>query len=141
MKQRPPATDLSGPKASAESLTPRRTNLAEDDAVDFQFGLRSSATELVPTFLSSVLDPLPSCSRPPPVEIRYSGCGNELDESTLSSRSPGPGSPAVRLLLPMRLIPFLILENESRRLFIVSVELVSMMVVIRDGWPRGFEFS
>jgi hypothetical protein len=36
IKQRPPATDLSGPKASAESLTPRRSNLAEADAVDFQ---------------------------------------------------------------------------------------------------------
>ena len=38
-KQRPPATDLSGPKASAESLTPRRSNLAVADAVDFQFDL------------------------------------------------------------------------------------------------------
>jgi len=36
MKQRPPATDLSGPKASAESLTPRRSNLAVAEAVDFQ---------------------------------------------------------------------------------------------------------
>jgi hypothetical protein len=37
IKQRPPAMDLSGPKASAESLTPRRSNLAVTDAVDFQF--------------------------------------------------------------------------------------------------------
>ena len=36
MKQRPPATDLSGPKASAESLTPRKNNPAAADAVDFQ---------------------------------------------------------------------------------------------------------
>ena len=36
MKQRPPATDLSGPKASADSLTPQRNNLAVADAVDFQ---------------------------------------------------------------------------------------------------------
>lgn len=36
-KQRPPATDLSGPKASAESLTPRRSNFAAADAVDLQF--------------------------------------------------------------------------------------------------------
>ena len=35
IKQRPPATDLSGPKASADSLTPRRSNLAVEDAVDF----------------------------------------------------------------------------------------------------------
>jgi len=46
IKQRPPATDLSGPKASAESLTPRRSNLAATDAVDFQFDLSSSATAL-----------------------------------------------------------------------------------------------
>jgi hypothetical protein len=37
IKQRPPATDLRGPKASAVSLTPRRSNLAVADAVDFQF--------------------------------------------------------------------------------------------------------
>ena len=36
IKQRPPATDLSGPKASAESLTPLRSSLAEANAVDFQ---------------------------------------------------------------------------------------------------------
>ena len=42
IKQRPPATDLSGPKASADSLTPRRINLAVADAVDFQFDLFSS---------------------------------------------------------------------------------------------------
>ena len=41
MKQRPPATDLSGPNASAESLTPRRSNLAETAAVDFQFSFLS----------------------------------------------------------------------------------------------------
>ena len=37
IKQRPPATDLSGPKASAESLTPRRNSPTAADAVDFQF--------------------------------------------------------------------------------------------------------
>jgi len=46
IKQRPPATDLSGPKASAESLTPRRSNLAVADALDFQFDLFSSAAAL-----------------------------------------------------------------------------------------------
>jgi hypothetical protein len=52
MKQRPPATDLSGPKASAESFTPRRTNLAVADVVDFQFTFFSSATALVPALPS-----------------------------------------------------------------------------------------
>ena len=36
MKQSPPATDLSGPKASAVSLTPRRKIPAVAAAVDFQ---------------------------------------------------------------------------------------------------------
>ena len=49
IKQRPPATDLSGGKASAESLTPRRSNLAEAATVDVQF------------------DPLPSAAAPAPV--------------------------------------------------------------------------
>jgi len=43
MKQRPPATDLSGPKASADSLTPRRSSLAVADVVDFQPDFFSSA--------------------------------------------------------------------------------------------------
>jgi hypothetical protein len=46
IKHRPPATDLSGPKASAESLTPRSSNLAVADAVDLQFDLFSFATAL-----------------------------------------------------------------------------------------------
>lgn len=46
IKQRPPATDLSGPKASAESLTPRRSNFAVADAVDLQPGLLPPATAL-----------------------------------------------------------------------------------------------
>ena len=117
MKQRPPATDLSGPKASDESLTARRTNLAEDDAVDFQPCLFSSAAELAPKFSFPVLGPVPSCSRPPPVEPRDCGCGNELDEPTLSPRPLAPCLSPLRLLLPNRcLIPFLNLENESRRL-------------------------
>jgi len=46
MKQSPPATDLSGPKASAESLTPRRSNPAVADTVDFQVDLFPSAGAL-----------------------------------------------------------------------------------------------
>ena len=42
-KQRPLATDLSGPKASAESLTPRSSNLAVATAVDLQLDLSSLA--------------------------------------------------------------------------------------------------
>jgi hypothetical protein len=42
-KQRQPAMDLSGPKASAESLTPRRSNFAVADIVDFQFDFLSTA--------------------------------------------------------------------------------------------------
>jgi len=41
IKQRPPATDLNGLKASTESLTPRRSNLAEADEIDFQSDLFS----------------------------------------------------------------------------------------------------
>ena len=43
MKQSPPAADLSGGKASAESLTPRRSNFAVAEAVDFQFNFFSLA--------------------------------------------------------------------------------------------------
>jgi len=43
IKHKPPAADLSGGKASAESLTPRRSNFAVSDAVDFQFRLFSFA--------------------------------------------------------------------------------------------------
>ena len=43
IKQRPPATDLSGPKVSAESLTPRSSNLAVATAVDLQLDLPPSA--------------------------------------------------------------------------------------------------
>ena len=46
IKQRLPATDLRGPKVSAESLTRRRSNLAVADAVDFQFDSFSSAVAL-----------------------------------------------------------------------------------------------
>ena len=46
IKQRPPATDLSGPNASAESLTPRSSNLAVEDAADLQFDLSSFTTAL-----------------------------------------------------------------------------------------------
>jgi len=46
IKQRPPAIDLSGGRASAESLTPQRSNLAVADAVDFQFDSFSSAAAL-----------------------------------------------------------------------------------------------
>ena len=134
MKQRPPATDLSGPKASAESLTARRTNLADDDTVDFQSGLFSTAVALAPAFSFSVSGPSPSCSRPPPVETRDSGWGNELDEPTLSSRPPGPGFSPLRWLLPnLRLVSFLNLENEARRLSMLASNTMLVMVVIRDG--------
>jgi len=43
IKHRPAVTDLSGGKTSAESFTPRRSNLAVSDAVDFQFCLLSFA--------------------------------------------------------------------------------------------------
>ena len=51
-KQRPLATDLSGPKASEESLTPRRSNLAAADVVDFQLDFFSSGATFGPTPLS-----------------------------------------------------------------------------------------
>ena len=54
MKRSPPATDLSGPKASAESLTPRRKSPAVVAAVDFQSDL----------FLSPVLSSLLSREGP-----------------------------------------------------------------------------
>ena len=57
IKQRLDATDFSGPKASEESLTPRRSNLVVADAVDFQVDFFSSAPALCP-----VLSPE---SRPP----------------------------------------------------------------------------
>ena len=41
INQRPPATDLSGPKASVVSLTPRSSNLAVATAVDLQLGFSS----------------------------------------------------------------------------------------------------
>ena len=50
-KQSPPAADLRGGKASAESLTPRRINLAVADAVDFQSDFLSSAAALGSVFL------------------------------------------------------------------------------------------
>ena len=88
--------------------------MAEDDAVDPQPGL---FTGLDPAFSPSVSGPSPPCSLPPPVETRDSGCGNELDEPTLSSRPPGPDLSPLRLLLPSRcLLSFLNLENESRML-------------------------
>ena len=60
IKQRPPATDLSGPKKSVESLTPRRSNWTETDAVDFHFDLCSfPAALLVPAGVFSGLDLLP----------------------------------------------------------------------------------
>ena len=50
MKQSPPATDLRGGKASAESLTPRRVSLAVADALDFQSNFFSSAAALGSVF-------------------------------------------------------------------------------------------
>ena len=54
IKQRPPATDLSGPKASEESLTPQRSNLAVAIAVDFQLDFFSLAAALGSAFLSGI---------------------------------------------------------------------------------------
>ena len=130
IEQRAPATDLRGPKASAESLTARRSNLAEDEAVDFQSGLFSFTPALDPTFSFSALDSSPSGSRPSPVVTRGSGRGSELDEFTPSPHLPTPGSFALCLLLPnRRLIPFLNLENEPRRSSILVVDR-------RRGWSR-----
>ena len=138
MKQRPPAMDLSGPKASAESLTPRRAILAEDDAVDFQFGLFSSAAAPAPEFSFSGLVPSPSRSRPPPGGTRDSDCGSELDGPTFSSGSPGSDLSPLRLLFPSRcLISFLNLESESRRSSMVGVESALIMVRMSDDLPRG----
>ena len=53
IKQRPPATDLSGGNTSAESLTPRRSNLAVSDTVDFQLDLFSFAAVLLLKRMSS----------------------------------------------------------------------------------------
>lgn len=47
IKHRPPAIALRGPKASAESLTPRSSNPAAVDAVDLQFDFFSFAEGLV----------------------------------------------------------------------------------------------
>ena len=47
IKQRPLATDLRGPKVSAESFTPRRSNLATADAVDFQFNSSAAVLHLL----------------------------------------------------------------------------------------------
>ena len=90
IKQRPPATDLSGGKASAESLTPRRSSLAEAGAVDLQ-----------PDFFLSVA-------------TLGSGCGSEPDAGP--ALSPCPVFSALRLLPVSRyLTSFFSLENDSRR--------------------------
>ena len=57
IKQRPPATDLSGPKASADSFTPRSSNLAVADAVDLQLDLFLSAAALGSEFSSGRTSP------------------------------------------------------------------------------------
>ena len=117
IKQRPPATALSGPKTSAESLTPRRSNLAEADAVVFQPDLFSSATATGSTTSSSALDPPPSRSRPSPVTTSGSGRGmSELDESALSSCPAAPVLSVLRFLPVSRyLTSFFSLENDSLR--------------------------
>jgi len=46
IKQRPPATDLSGPKAFVESLTVQRSNLAAVETVDFRFDSSPSTAAL-----------------------------------------------------------------------------------------------
>ena len=52
IKQRPPVTDFSGPKASAESLAKRRSNLVVEDAVDFQSDLSLPTAAFSPTLSS-----------------------------------------------------------------------------------------
>ena len=68
IKERPPAIDLSGPKKSVESLTPRRSNLAEADAVDLQFDLCPFlAALLVPAGVFFLFAP---CERVPKLLLR-----------------------------------------------------------------------
>ena len=61
IKQRPPATDLSGGNTSAESLTPRRSTLAGADAMDFQFDLLPSPAAPAPVPPDFCLLPLSGC--------------------------------------------------------------------------------
>ena len=70
MKQRPPATDLRGPKVSAESLTPRRSSLVVADAVDFQFDFFSSAAALgSPLLLGRVVGTLSETVEVPTLSV------------------------------------------------------------------------
>lgn len=59
IKQRPPAIDLNGPKASTESLTPRRSDLAEVDEVDFQsdlFSPTAASANVYPVYVRLLLE-------------------------------------------------------------------------------------
>ena len=105
IKQRPPATDLSGPKASEVSLTPRRSNFAEAAAVDFQLDLCSSAAALLA--LSPVRSP-PSCALPV----------SEFEAGFwLTSLAPAGVLSDLGLLLVSGCLSFFFSrENESRKL-------------------------
>ena len=142
MKQRPLATDLRGPKASAESLTPRRTSLAEADAVDFQSDLLSSGAALCSMLSLTTSSSFPSCSRSLPAGTGVPGRESGPDRSTLSPLPPAPGFSPLRLLPVSRcLISFFILESDSRMSSIpVSCWCRGWLrlVAITDGWPRGF---
>ena len=84
VKQRPPAIDLSGPKASAKSLTPRRSNLAVAKAIDFQLNFFSFAVALSSEFSSGRGS---CCTRsrtagvpaPPKRMIRHGSWGESVD--------------------------------------------------------------
>ena len=88
IKQRPPATALSGPKASAVSLTPRSSNLAVADAVDLQSDLFSSATVLGSALPSGQMSPsIVDASTLSEVTIRYSNGNKHVH--VLSGSPPG----------------------------------------------------
>ena len=112
IKQRPPATDLSGPKASDELLTPRRTNLAEAVAVVVQSDSLSPLVALGPTLSSSAPGPSPPRSRSPLVTDRG---GSEPDDPTPSPCPPALAFSVLRFF-PVRrcLICFFILESDPR---------------------------
>ena len=87
-----------------------------EETMDFQSDPFSSAAASDSTLSLPTPDPGPPCSRLPPVTALSSGCGNEPDASTLSSRSPAAGLSVLRLLpFNRRLTPFFSLVKESRR--------------------------
>ena len=79
IKQRPPTTALSGPKASVDSLTPRRSNLAAEATVDPHSDLLSSSA-LVSTVGFEISVGL-LC-----VVLRIGWDQSEMEEGSASSR-------------------------------------------------------